>query len=145
MHSEPAVTTYLVAEPFDRALKAIREALARDDLRVASELDVAARVKRELNIGFTPCRILLVDSPFLLLEAATVDCAAAVLFPLHVVVSGRGPQTQVHWMNPAAIEGLRLPTGAALPLAKLQSLVSHALERIAMKRDIYQTVSSHER
>jgi uncharacterized protein (DUF302 family) len=145
MNSEPAVTTYLIAEPFERALKAIREALARNDLSVATELDVAARVKRELNIGFTPCRILLVDCPFLLLEAATVDCAAAVLFPLHVVVSGRGPQTQVHWMNPAAIEGLRLPTGAAVPLTKLQSLVSRALERIAMRRDIYQAAPSHAR
>jgi hypothetical protein len=60
-----------------------------------------------------------------------------VLFPLHVVVTGRGSQTQVHWINAAAIEGARLPMGAAVPLAKLQSLVTHSLERIAMRRDIY--------
>ena len=137
MNSEPAVTTYLISEPFERALKAIREVLARNDLSVCTELDVSARVKREVNMGFTPCRILLVDSTCLLVEAATLDCSAAVLFPLHLVVSGRGAQTQVHWINAGAIEGARLPTGAAVPLAKLQSLVTQSLERIAMRQDIY--------
>jgi uncharacterized protein (DUF302 family) len=137
MNSEPTVTTYLISEPFDRALKAIREALAKNDLSVCAELDVSARVKRELSMGFTQCKILLVDSSCLLFEAATLDCSAAVLFPLHVVVTERGRQTLVHWINAAAIEGARLPMGAAVPLAKLQSLVTHSLDRIAMRRDIY--------
>jgi uncharacterized protein (DUF302 family) len=145
VNSDPAVTTYVISEPFERALKAIREILARNDVTVAGELDVAARVKRELNIGFTPCRILLVDSPYLLLEAATFDCAGAVLFPLHLVVSGRGTQTQVHTIHQAALADLRLPAGASAPLAKLQALVSRSLERIAMRRDIYQPVLSHTR
>jgi uncharacterized protein (DUF302 family) len=137
MTGEPAITTYLIPEPFDRALKAVREALARNNLSICTELDISARVKRELNMGFIPCRILLADSPYLLLEAAALDSSAAVLFPLHVVVSGRGPQTLVHWINAAAIEGVRLPIGAAVPLAKLQSLVTHSLDRIAMRQDIY--------
>ena len=135
MSSESAVTTYMISEPFERALKTVREALNRHDLSISSELDVSGRIRRELNIGFTPCRILLVDSPCLLIEAATLDCSAAVLFPLHVVLTSRGPQTAIHWINPVAIEGARLPIGSAAPLAKLQSLVTHALERIAMRRD----------
>jgi len=135
MSTEPAVATYVIAEPFERTVKTLREALARSGLNVAAELDVSVRIKHELNLGFTPCRILLVDSPYLLLEAVTVDCAAAVLFPLHIVVSGRGPHTHVHWMHPAAVDGLRLPPGGAVPLAKLLSLVSHTLERIAIRRD----------
>ena len=137
MNSEPAVTTYLISEPFETALKAIREALASNDLHICTELDVSARFRRELNMGFTPCRILMVDSPCLLLEAAALDCSAAVLLPLHVVVTGHDPQTIIHWINPAAIEGARLPMGTAVPLAKLQSLVTRSLERIAMRRDIY--------
>ena len=138
MTSEPAVTTYLIPEPLDRALKAVRKALTRNNLSICTELDVSARVKRELNMGFMPCRILLADSPYLLLEAATFDCSAAVLLPLHVVVRGRGPHSLVHWINAATIEGVRLPIGAAVPLAKLQSLVTHSLDRIAMRLDIYQ-------
>jgi uncharacterized protein (DUF302 family) len=143
MNTEPATATFMVSEPFDRALKVIREALAKNDVHVCAEFDASARVKKELNIGFTPCRILLVDYPTLLLEAATLDCSAAVLFPFHVVVSGRGSRTLVHWLNPIAIEGARLPTGASAPLAKLQSLVTRSLETIGMRQEIFQAMPSH--
>ena len=138
--TDPAVTAYRISEPFDRALRAVREALARAELSVVTEVDVSARVKRELNLGFVPCRILLVDSPCLLLEAAALDRAAAALLPLHVVLSARGPETLVHWMCPAAIEGVRLPMGAAAPLLKLQAMLTRAMERIAMPRNICQMV-----
>src|SRR5205823_4611129 len=108
------------------------------DLSIVTEVDVSARVKRELNLGFVPCRILLVDSPCLLLEAATLDRAAAALLPLHLVLTARGPETLLYWMNPAAITGVRLPMAAEPPLLKLQSLLSRAMERIAMPRNIYQ-------
>jgi uncharacterized protein (DUF302 family) len=138
MNSEPAVTAYLIPEPFQRALSMVRDVLNRGELSIASELDVSARIKRELNIGFGPCRILLVDSPCLLLQACTLDRAAVALLPLHVVLYGRGPQTVVHWMSPAALGGVRLPTGAAAPLLKLQGLVARSIERVAMRRDIIQ-------
>jgi uncharacterized protein (DUF302 family) len=92
MHSEPAVTTYLIAGPFDKALKEVREALVRGGLSILTELDISTRVKRELGIGFIRCQILLVDSPCLLLKAATLDGSAAALFPLHVAVSEHGAQ-----------------------------------------------------
>jgi uncharacterized protein (DUF302 family) len=98
-------------------------------------------MQRQLRLGFAPCKILLVDSPYLLLEAVTLSRAAAVLLPLHVVIAGRGRETLVYWMNPAVIEGAGLPAGAAAPVAKLQSLLSHVLEPIAMRQDLYQTVS----
>jgi len=139
MNSEPAVTAYLISEPFDRAVRTVREALSRADLKVVTELDVSARIKRELNMGFGPCRVLLVDSPCLLLEAATLDRSAMALLPFHVVLYGRGPQTRVHWLNPAALGGVRLPAGAAAPLLKLQALVARAIERVAMRHDTYQT------
>jgi uncharacterized protein (DUF302 family) len=141
MNTEPAVTTYLISEPFDRGLRAVREGLSSSGLSISTELDVCGRVKRELNLGLAPCRILFVDSPRVLLEAVTLDRAAAALLPLHVVVSGTGSQTLVHWVTLATIEGVRLPTGAAVPLAKLQSLLSRALERIAMRQDLCQTAS----
>jgi uncharacterized protein (DUF302 family) len=144
MTGDPAVTTYSMAVPFDRAIKEIREALIRNGVSILTELDISTRLRRELGIGFTRCRILLVDSPYLLLEAATLDGSAATLFPLHIAVSDGGACTLIHWINPAIIEGARLPTGALAPLVKLQSLVTRSLERIAMRRDIYQ-VSSHAR
>jgi uncharacterized protein (DUF302 family) len=139
MHSEPAVAAYMISEPFNRALGTVREALSKTDLQVVTEVDVSARIKRQLDIGFGPCRVLLVDSPYLLLEAITLDRSAVALLPLHLVLCGRGPQTLVHWMNPAALGGVRLPAGATAPLLKLQALVARAIESVAMRHDIYQT------
>jgi uncharacterized protein (DUF302 family) len=139
MNSEPAVAAYFIPEPFEKALKTVRESLAHNELSIAGELDLSARIKRELGIGFGPCRILLVDSPCLLFEACTLDRAAVALLPLHVVVCGRGPQTAVHWISPAVLGGARLPTGAAAPLSKLQALVTRSIERVAMRRDVCQS------
>jgi uncharacterized protein (DUF302 family) len=138
MNGEPAVTAYVIPEPFDRALRLLRDVLGNNELSIAGEVDVSSRIKRELNIGFGPCRILLVDSPCLLLEACTLDRAAAAFVPLHLVLCGRGPQTLVHWMNPATLGGVRLPAGAAAPLLKLHTLLARSVERVAMRRDLYQ-------
>jgi uncharacterized protein (DUF302 family) len=141
MNSEQAVIAYSVSEPFDRALRTIRQALAGGGLSITGELDVSNRIRREFNIGFERCVILLVDSPALLLEAVALDRAAAALLPLHVVVSSRDSQTMIHWSNPTAVEGIRLPAGAAAPIAKLLSLLSHTLEQIAMRCELYPAIS----
>jgi uncharacterized protein (DUF302 family) len=132
------VTSYLIAEPFDKALRTVRETVAKTELQVVMELDVSARIKRELNIGFGACRVLLVDSPCLLVEAASLERCAVALLPLHVVVCGRGPQTSVHWMNPVALGGVRLPAGAAAPLIRLQGLLTRAIGQVAQRCDVHQ-------
>jgi hypothetical protein len=91
-----------------------------------------------LRLGFVPCRILLVDSPSLLLQAATLDRAAAALMPLHLVLTARGAETFVYWISPTAIEGVRLPMAAAPPLLKLQAMLTRAMERIASPRTVCQ-------
>jgi len=141
MNRQSAVAAYLVAEPFTRALHIVREALARTDLSIIAELDVSDRIRRQVSLGFAPCRILLVDSPYLLLEAVALDRSAAVLLPLHIVVSSRGPETLVHWLNAAAITGAALPAGAAGPLEKLQEQVAHVLGAVAIRQDQCQPVS----
>src|SRR5438045_950010 len=134
MNSDLAVISYVIPEPFIMALRVVRHALISSELSVVAELDVSGRIKRELNIGLGPCRVLLVDSPCLLLEACTLDRAAMALLPLHVVLCERGPHTVVHWMSPALLGGARLPTGAAAPLLKLQAQVTRSIERVGMRR-----------
>jgi uncharacterized protein (DUF302 family) len=141
MNYTPAVTAYVLAEPFSRALETVRAALAKSELCISGELDVSYRIQRLLQLGFPPCKILLVDSLYLLLEAVTLSRAAAVLLPFHVVIAGHASETLVYWMNPAVIAGADLPAGAAAPVAKLQSMLSHVLEPIAMRQNVYQSVS----
>jgi hypothetical protein len=125
-----ATCTYLIQEPFDRALKSIREALLKGDLRVPLELDVATRIKTELGISLTPCRLLFVDCPVLLLEAATLDSATVARFPLHVAVTGLGHHTSVHLAGPSGVSN----AAAYSPVDKLQDRVLRALEKIATRQ-----------
>jgi uncharacterized protein (DUF302 family) len=130
------IATYRLPEPFERAAKLLREALARDELRTPIEMDVSGRISRELGIGLAPCRLLGVDCPLILLEAITLSGSAAVLLPTHVLVYGRGPQTIVHVLRPASPTAPDISAETANPAIKLQTRISRVLERIAMREDL---------
>jgi uncharacterized protein (DUF302 family) len=123
MESAPPAFTYLIREPFERGLKKLRQALANEELCVPVELDVAARIRRELGITLAPCRVLFVDCPVLLLEAATLDRAAVAFLPLHVAVAGLGQQNGIHLAG--------APGG---PAGKLHARVLRAVEKIATRQ-----------
>jgi uncharacterized protein (DUF302 family) len=120
-----------IAAPYETALKLIRSALFREDLRISREFDVADIARLQPGMNVAPCRILCVDSPLLLLEAIALDPSAAVFLPLHIVISTDGRNTQVYWLNPAGIQSKRLPLGAMLPLRALQARIEAALEGIS--------------
>ena len=138
MNHEGSITTYLIAQPFHKALKAVREALSGNGISICWELDVTSRVEQDLQIGFIPCTTLLVESRRLLVEAATLDDSAAVLFPMHVGVTGRGLHTLVHWIDPLVFAHAGLPAAATDAFATLESAVARSLDRIAIRRDIYE-------
>jgi uncharacterized protein (DUF302 family) len=119
-----------IAAPFETALKLIRSALLHEDLRISREFDVADIARRQPGLNLAPCRILCVDSPLLLLEAMALDPSAAVFLPVHMVISADGPNTQVYWLDPASIQGKRLPVGAMLPLRALHARIAAAMERM---------------
>jgi len=127
MNAVSAEHTYVIAERFDKALKTIRGALAEVELDVADEFDTAGILNRRAD---TPARsrVLLVDCPLLLFEALALDRAAAVFFPLHILVSDDGGRTRVSVINPAGLFDARLPVGAADPMERLQARVALALE-----------------
>ncbi len=142
MHNEPDLRTYLIPQPFERALKALRKAFAANNINIGMEVDVASRVEQDLQIGFIPCRILLVDCTSLMVEAATLDCVAAVLFPLHVGITDHGSHTLVHWIHCGALCA-GLPEGSMEPLARLESLVARALDTIGVRRDMFEPEPAH--
>lgn len=116
---------------FDTALERVRRAISAGGLSIAAEIDAARRVKRALRIRVSPCRVLLVDNPFLMLQAASIDRASGVLIPLHVVVSSAGSRTIVHLLNPASIQLNELPIGLRAPLVDLRSELFRVLSGVA--------------
>ena len=137
MTGETAATTYSIPEPFDAALKLIRAALARAGLSVLGELDISGRIQRSLGIGMAQRRVLYVCSKQSSLEAINVCPGVGIFLPLHLVVSARGEQTEIHLLA-------SLPSNSGDPLVSaangLQDGVSRAIEKIAMQRSYCQLI-----
>ena len=135
MTGETAATTYSIPESFEAALKLIRAALARAGLSVPAELDISGRIQRSLGIGMARCKVLYVGANQSILEAINVCPAVGIFLPLHIVVSARGEQTEIHFMA-------SLPSNSGDPLVSpvngLQDEVSRAIEKIAMHRSYCQ-------
>jgi uncharacterized protein (DUF302 family) len=131
-----AAHTYLIPEPFERALKLLREALRKEGLSIPMELDLARRVRRELGVTLLPCKVLCVDSPMVLVEAMAIDSAGAIFLPLHVVVAARGPQTLVHMASPATIRQAEVPVGVKAPLGRLQMRLAAILQRLGGRQGL---------
>ncbi len=135
MIGEQETATLTIQKPLNEAIKLLRRALAEGGLEIAADLDMAARIRKALRIEFTPCRVLLVDCPVALLEALALDRSAAVLLPLHLVVTGQDGFTMVHFLNPAAALYSGLPVTARAAVSKLQARVAVAVESISIRQD----------
>src|SRR5689334_20050509 len=96
MAEQPATITYSIAEPFGHALKSLRRAFLAQGLSVSKELNISSRIRQKLLIGTDPCAVLLVSPPAETEKRLAFDSCAAGLIPMHVVVSGRDSQTEVH-------------------------------------------------
>ncbi len=99
------------------------------------ELDVAGRVRQTLRMEMPPFRILYVDCPMLLLEAIALDRSAAVMLPLHLVVSGQPQSSLIYLLNPATTLYEVLPLTARAAVSKLQARVLESLGGISVRYD----------
>lgn len=128
MHSLEVGKDIVVERRFGSVIKQIRNALAEAELEVAAEFDVDGSLRERFD--GRKCHLLLVDCPLTDFEVLTVDGAAAVFLPLHVLVSGDGNRTRVFWADIPALVHARLPAGSAAPLQRLEARLSSALQTI---------------
>ena len=122
--------TFVIEERFDKAIRLIRSALERQELSIAGEIDMDRRSDLHLRKRPAASRLLLVDSPLLLFEALALDRAAGVFFPVHLLVSAHGDQTDVSCVELTSLFDVRLPTGSSQPLADLRNRITIALESL---------------
>ena len=133
MNAELATTTYLVPEPFEQALRALRKVLAQANLPLAGELDMSRRLQESLPIGVAPLRVLFIAAAPWTFSRLSEAPAIAALTPLHVVVSARGSQAEIHFLRvvPQSQSPMDEPTMKAIQ--RLQDRIAQAVERIAMR------------
>lgn len=122
MSAVAAARTHAILEPFEKSVVLIRRLLSAEGLTVVGEFDISSPSRS--------CTVLLVDTPLDLFEAIALDRSAAVLVPLHVVVSGDHKRAFVHWGNPVATGGMRPPAPAKAALEKLHARVSEAFSKL---------------
>ena len=132
MSGERITSTYVLPEPYERAVELLRTALRDEGLKVTLEMDVSGAIRKELGVDLTSCRVFYVCCPLLLLHAVVVDSSAAALLPVRIVASDRGPQTCFRLLHPAGA-GQDLSSALSVPAGRLWARVGAGLERIGAR------------
>ncbi len=137
MSGEKSIVTFSVGEPYQATIRMVRRALAEQGLRVPAELDIAARIKRELGANLAPCVVLYVDDPALLLESVVFHRGAALLLPQPVVVTASDRHTEVLVRSFDALMGGGPPPSLREPLLNIHERLVRAVETIGEREDAH--------
>ncbi len=141
MTKEPPLLSFRIDKPYELALRMVRTALVRQGLGTPTELDIAARIRKELGAGVARCIVLYIDDPAVLLEAVVFNRGAGLLIPQPLVVTGDNGHTEV-LVRSQEIPGGGIPESVREPLLGLQVRMARAIEGIAERQGVRLAVRS---
>ena len=96
-----------VSLDYKAAIEKVTAELAKVGFGVLTEIDVAATMKKKINVDMPPYCILGACNPQFAIKALTVEPQIGALLPCNVVVrKDAAGQTWVEFMDPSAILGL---------------------------------------
>lgn len=131
--------TYFMQQPFEAGLRSIRLALAESGVDVIEELNLSRSIERMLGIVTPACTVLCVWTLRQLEEMTLEKEPMPGLLPLHVVVSARGNQTDIHVMGLLPCNGA-VPANTIAPVVAMQTYLARTLDRIAMRQSAFSLV-----
>ncbi|MBI4905171.1 MAG: hypothetical protein HY820_16165 [Acidobacteria bacterium] len=122
--------TLVLNQPYEQARGRIRAMLEKQGLQIAFDFDLAGGILRTAGVRLPKCSVLGVDCPYELLEAFVADGAAGVFFPLHVVLSEHGPETQARILAPQALRTAGVSAAISIPVHRTLRRVGEALTSV---------------
>ncbi|HSN12456.1 MAG TPA: DUF302 domain-containing protein [Propionibacteriaceae bacterium] len=124
--------TTTVTRPFDATLAATREALAAQGFGVLTEIDMAATLKKKLDVEIAPQVILGACNPPSAYEALQAEESIGVLLPCNVVVRSVGADTTVvEAIDPQTMHELTGNEAMAPVAERVGSMLRAALDSLA--------------
>ena len=121
-----------IPAPFDQATARTREALAAEGFGVLTGIDVAATLRKKLDVDFRPYVILGACNPPLAHRALTAERDIGLLLPCNVIVyAGDAPGTSVvAAMDPVEALSLTGRTDIAELAGEVRARLQRALESL---------------
>ena len=120
-----------VAGPIETAREKVAAALATEGFGILTEIDVAATMKKKLDIDFEPYLILGACNPPLAHRALSADPSIGVLLPCNVVLRDSEGEITVEFMDPAAVLTLVEKEGIAEIAAEVKGRLVRVKEALA--------------
>jgi len=115
-----------VAFSFEAAIEKVTQELQKEGFGILTEIDVAATMKKKLNLDMPPYRILGACNPTFAHQALTIEPSIGLLLPCNVVVRmDTHNKIHVEFMDPIVIMELEDKP----ELIKLSQEVKKRLER----------------
>jgi len=92
---------------FDQAIDLVKQALSVEGFGVLTEIDVAATMKKKLDLDMKPYRILGACNPNFAHQAIEVNPSIGSLLPCNVVVrKNEDDSVYVEFMDPESVLGI---------------------------------------
>jgi uncharacterized protein (DUF302 family) len=89
---------------YDKAIERVREELAKEGFGVLTEIDVAATLKKKLDVEFRPYIILGACNPVFAHKALAMEDKIGVLLPCNVIVQQHDDgRVEVVAMDPKSV------------------------------------------
>ncbi len=140
MNGAPVTVEYALHENYSRTLKLLRSSLQKCGVRIVSEMDVSEIVRTEAGVRLPACRILYLCCPFVLLQVAVIDRAAATFLPVHLVVSEHAVDTRIHLATGAGLDAAGLSPTARQPMARLFARVLDGLRAAGAQQVVSENI-----
>jgi uncharacterized protein (DUF302 family) len=119
--------------PYAQAVERVREELGKEGFGVLTEIDVAATLKKKIDVDFRPYIILGACNPPLAHRALSAEPDIGLLLPCNVVVYAdeREGRSVVAAMDPQAALALADNPAVAPIAADVRARLQRVLERVA--------------